>query len=404
MNKRDSEDLNHYLKAVIRTAFFLIFLLILPRYGSSEEIITVDRLKQENDRLNSIKGEIADLTQQVKEFETKENSILEDVEKYQLMLSLRTAELRGIEQNLTTTELEIVKINSEIRHIEGSIQQSMTYLKGRLRTMYKLGEYNYFKILLSLKTPDEMKKGIWYLSRLTKEDKRHITLMEKESRKLNLKLEESKIKKKEILELKDLSEKKHDQISLLLSDKEKLLQDIRSTRTLRLAAISELNTASHQLEELIHNIAEGALDATTAINLNIKNFRGLLSPPVEAKIQKKYGEEVHPVFEIKIPHNGITYAVKSGTEIQTIFNGKVIYNKRFKGYGNLVIIDHGSGIVSFYAHLLKPLVVLGDQVIKGQKIGLSGESGSLEGEILFFEILEDGKPADPMVWLKNKEK
>jgi septal ring factor EnvC (AmiA/AmiB activator) len=249
-----------------------------------------------------------------------------------------------------------------------------------------------------------MKKGIWYLSRLTKEDKRQITSMEKESRKLNLKLQESKTKKKEILELKDLSEKKHDQISLLLSDKEKLLGDIRSTRTLRLAALGELNAASHQLEELIHNIAEGALDTTTDINLNIKNFKGLLTPPVEATIRKKFGEEVHPVFEIKIPHNGITYSVKSGTEVQTIFSGKVIYNKRFKGYGNLVIIDHGSGIVSFYAHLLKPLVKLGDHVSRGQKIGLSGESGSLEGEILFFEILEDGKPADPMVWLKNKEK
>jgi septal ring factor EnvC (AmiA/AmiB activator) len=404
LNKKDSKDLNNDSKAVFWTAFFFIIILILPCYGLSEEIVTIDKLKQENDRLNSIKIEIADLTRQVKDFETKESSILEDVEKYQLMLSLRTAELRGIEQNLKTTELEIVRINSEIKHIENGIQQSMTYLKGRLRTMYKLGEYNYFKILLSLKTPDQMKKGIWYLSRLTKEDKRQITSMEKESRKLNLKLQESKTKKKEILELKDLSEKKHDQISLLLSDKEKLLGDIRSTRTLRLAALGELNAASHQLEELIHNIAEGALDTTTDINLNIKNFKGLLTPPVEATIRKKFGEEVHPVFEIKIPHNGITYSVKSGTEVQTIFSGKVIYNKRFKGYGNLVIIDHGSGIVSFYAHLLKPLVKLGDHVSRGQKIGLSGESGSLEGEILFFEILEDGKPADPMVWLKNKEK
>jgi septal ring factor EnvC (AmiA/AmiB activator) len=175
LNKKDSEDLNHNEKAVIRTAFFFIILVILPRYGLSEEIVTIDRLKQENDRLNSIKIEIADLTRQVKDFETKENSILEDVEKYQLMLSLRTAELRGIEQNLKTTELEILRINSEIKHIESGIQQSMTYLKGRLRTMYKLGEYNYFKILLSLKTPDQMKKGIWYLSRLTKEDKRQIT-------------------------------------------------------------------------------------------------------------------------------------------------------------------------------------------------------------------------------------
>lgn len=395
----------HGLKAVFKAAFFLIILLIPPCPAiGGEEIVTVDRLKQESDRLNSIKSEIAEITQQVKEFETKENSVLEDVEKYQLMLSLRNAELRGIEQNLTTTELEIAKLNTETKQIERSIQQSMTYLKGRLRTMYKLGDHNYIKILLSLKTPDEMKKGIWYLSRLTQEDKKHINMLEKESNKLNRKLQESKAKKKEILKLKDLSEKKHAQITSLLSDKEKLLQDIRGTRTLRLAAIEELNTASKQLEDLIHNIAAGALDATTDINLNIKNFKGLLSPPVDEKIKKKFGEEIHPVFEIKIPHNGITYSAKTGTEIQSIFNGKVIYNKRFKGYGNLVIIDHSSGIVSFYAHLLKPLVKLGDQIQRGQKIGLSGESGSLEGEILFFEILEDGKPVDPMIWLKNKDK
>lgn len=391
-------------RAVLKAALFFLYICFNHFLIAGEEIVTIDRIKQENDRLKSIKAEISALTNQVKEFETKENSVLEDVEKYQLMLSLRNAELSGIKQNLTTAELEIKKINSEINQIEKAIQQSMKYLKGRLRTMYKLGGYNYFKILLTLETPDQLKKGIWYLSRLTREDKKHITILEKESKILNGMLREANIKKREILSLENLSVKKHEQIADLLSDKEKLLSEIRDTKTLRLSAIDELSNASVQLEELIKKISEGSLDAKTEINLNIRNFKGLLSPPVTGKLKKKFGSDVHPVFGIKIPHNGITYDVKTGTEVDSIFDGKVIYNKRFKGYGNLVIIDHGNGIVSFYAHLLKPLVNVGDKISRSQKIGLSGESGSLEGEILYFEILEDGKPADPMIWLNDKEK
>lgn len=403
MNRNSSKRMEMNKKAVFMTAFFFVILFLTINIPC-DEIVTIDRIKQENDRLNLIKKEIADITKQVKDFETKESGILEDIEKFQLMLSLRTAELKGIEQNLTKTELEIKKIRSEIKQIERSISESITYLKGRLRTMYKLGGYNYFRILLTLQTPDQLKKGIWYLSRLTREDKKHIALMEKESKKLNAKLKDIKIKQKDIISLKDLSEKKHEQISQLLSEKENLLNQIKDTKSLRLAAIEELNNASGQLEQLIKKMAAGAIDATTDINLNIKNFRGLLVPPVDGKIKKRFGSEVHPIFGIKIPHNGITYDVKSGTEVKSIFDGKVIYNKRFKGYGNLVIIDHGSGIVSFYAHLLKPLVNLDDKISKNQKIGLSGESGSLEGEILFFEILEDSKPSDPMVWFNNKEK
>ena len=400
--KPKSVELNK--RAVLKAALFFLYICFNHFLSAGEEIVTIDRIKQENDRLKSIKAEISTLTNQVKEFETKENSVLEDVEKYQLMLSLRNAELSGIKQNLTTAELEIKKINSEINQIEKAIQQSMKYLKGRLRTMYKLGGYNYFKILLTLQTPDQLKKGIWYLSRLTREDKKHITILEKESKILNGMLREANIKKREILSLENLSVKKHEQIADLLSDKEKLLSEIRDTKTLRLSAIDELSNASVQLEELIKKISEGSLDAKTEINLNIRNFKGLLSPPVIGKLKKKFGSDVHPVFGIKIPHNGITYDVKTGTEVDSIFDGKVIYNKRFKGYGNLVIIDHGNGIVSFYAHLLKPLVNAGDKISRSQKIGLSGESGSLEGEILYFEILEDGKPADPMIWLNDKEK
>ncbi len=403
LSKMVPNSLHRTIKVTFMVTFFFIF--TLTHLFSDEEIIQpVDRLKLENARLKQIEKEISSLTKQVKNFESREYSLLEEVEKYQLMYNLRETELKAINQKLKTVQIEINSIEGESKELKKRIDKNIRYLRIRMRTLYKMGELNNLRLLLSLENPAEIKKGIWYLSRLTTEDRKKIIQLENDHNNLESKRKSLISKKKDILTLKKLGTKKKKQISSLLGAKTSLLKDIRDSRKKREEALTELTNANKKLNNMIQRISTGDLDVSTDLALDMSKFKGLLNQPVKAYIMKDFGMDSHPVFNIQIPHNGLAYKTKTGTRVKTIFNGKVIYSKRFRGYGNLVIVDHTKGYVSFYAHLLKPLVKVGDFVDRNQVIGLSGESGSLTGPKLYFEILKDGKPVDPMIWFAKSKK
>jgi len=310
-----------YQRAVIMAALFVFIILTIPSFPipQEEEIKPIDKLSRERARLNNIRKEIRELAAQVKSFETRETGVLEQVEKYQLLYNLRTAELRGVQQNLKTTELEIRQIKNEIDYLDSELKSSMEYLKLRIRAMYKLGKYNYVKILLSLKSPEHLKKGLWYLAHLAEEDRKRIEKLEEGYKNRSEKLAQLNDKRQNILNLKRLAEKKKSQIEELLAGKRNLLEKIRNSKRTRESALSELKKASARMEELLERLSSGAIDASVNIKMDIHKFKGLLPHPVSGFIKKDFGNEVHPVFKIKIPHNGLSYDVPSGTDVRCIF-------------------------------------------------------------------------------------
>ena len=103
-------------------------------------------------------------------------------------------------------------------------------------------------------------------------------------------------------------------------------------------------------------------------------------------------------------YNGINLRAKKGTPVKSVFFGKVLFTGFLEGYGNLVIIGHGNKYHSLYGHLDTIQVKTGDVVEEGKKIGLAGDSGSLMGETLYFELRHGGKPIEPTSWFRLAKK
>jgi septal ring factor EnvC (AmiA/AmiB activator) len=100
--------------------------------------------------------------------------------------------------------------------------------------------------------------------------------------------------------------------------------------------------------------------------------------------------------------NGIEIKAPYGTAVKAVAQGKVVYAERFLGYGKVILIDHGGGFYSLYGHLADYLVSLGAAVKELQSIGTVGDTGSLEGPRLYFELRQNGKPVDPLGWLSKR--
>jgi murein DD-endopeptidase MepM/ murein hydrolase activator NlpD len=137
--------------------------------------------------------------------------------------------------------------------------------------------------------------------------------------------------------------------------------------------------------------------------LDVRKFRGLLDWPSDGEVLEGFGTAIHPRFKTRVPHPGLDLEGDFSTGIRSIFDGTVVFAEWMRGYGLTAIVDHGGGVLSVYAHASVLLVEPGENVVRGQTLGRVGETGSLRGPYLYFELRVDGKPADPVTWLRPRE-
>ena len=195
------------------------------------------------------------------------------------------------------------------------------------------------------------------------------------------------------------------QIQILSDNRAKrtgLLEDIRSEQTLEMAAIESLKQAANDLNRVIKSLSTAAKPAEQIQKVSPKSFtslKGLLNMPVKGKIVYFFGPYKNNEFNVVNFRSGIVIQAERGEPIRAVFNGKVLYASWFKGYGNMIIIDHGDNYYTVYAHAEELFVSKDDMVENGEVVATVGDTGSLTGPNLHFEVRHHGKPIDPLKWI-----
>jgi septal ring factor EnvC (AmiA/AmiB activator) len=203
-------------------------------------------------------------------------------------------------------------------------------------------------------------------------------------------------------ELHSLRNDKQRETKLLASSKEKRntqLRQIRSERSQLAAAMQELAEAAQRLEAIIDEIVSSGAASYGGDGRHVKRAQGRLPWPVRGKVLEGFGFRELGPKRAKVPHNGLTIDAKQGTEVKTVADGAVSYTGRLRGYGEIVILDHGGGYFTLYGHLDEVLCFKGQIVLQGDPIGTVGDSGSLSGPQLYFELRENRVQVDPIPWL-----
>jgi septal ring factor EnvC (AmiA/AmiB activator) len=121
--------------------------------------------------------------------------------------------------------------------------------------------------------------------------------------------------------------------------------------------------------------------------------------PTDGHIEVGFGKVLNPKFNTVTSQNGLDLRAPEGSEVRAVGPGVIVHASPFRGYGNLVIVDHGEGYHTLYAHLSVISRTVGESVEAGQVIGRVGDTGSLKGAYLYFELRKKGKPIDPKDWL-----
>ncbi len=399
-----SFKMKHLLKScclifLINVLYFALSLIAYPCCLQEQ----TERITAQERKLKQLQAEIDKYKAKAKEYGSEEKSVLTQLESLELNYRLKNAELEKLNIELQSLQQQIVRITKQVDELQRTVNDLRSYIKNRILSLYKLGRLAYFRYMLSLKNPADLLSCYKYVAILSDRDTQKIEKF-RSSLLLLKQSQQSLVKnRRSLLYIRSKAENKRAEIAKAKQERQDYLLSIQQQKELYIKAAGDLEHASQRLKLLIERLREGReLDEGPSYVLNIVNFKGLLNWPVKGEVLVPFGRVKHPKFNTYTIQNGIDVATDKGAVINSIFAGKVIYADWFKTYGNLLIIDHLNGYWSFYAHLDKFLVETGQWVDRDQTIAISGDSSSLKGYCLHFELRYNGIPFNPMEWLRKK--
>ncbi len=371
-------------------AFLLLFVLLCPS-------VSFDATPQEE--YKQLQEKMQEQKKRLTEAQAHESSILGEMENVNMNLDQISGMLRKQRRRIQQIQSQIEAVNADIARTRIKLEKQREWIGRKLRAMQKFGSSSdTYALLLTAGDFSQMRRFWKYLESITihehkvladyRENLRQLDRKNAELISLNaeLRVNEQKIKEQE----SKLAKEKQ--------SKEELLSSVRREKASRQKMINELNEASRQLLDIIRQSSRRESYASTGFS----KLKGKLPWPVSGKVAVPYGSQKDPQFDTPVFKNGIQIRTAPDVEARAVHGGKVIFAEWFKGFGQLVIINHGGGYHTLYGNLSE-IFSHGGDIIKGnQLIGKVGTSGILNAPGLYFEIRFKGKPLDPLQWLKTK--
>ncbi len=372
---------------------------VIARQDVSESL--QKRLEEEKKKLNQLKAKIKKEEKKFSSFDKKETSLLRTLGKIEDHLKVKKRELEIYKWNMEINQNKIKNLAENIKNTEAVLAEQKQVLARRLRASYKEGRLFPLKVMFSAKNFNDLIQRIRFLEIATEYD---LSMFDKYQKRLNqLYFEKENLLKtrEKILELKKDAQIKQDEIKKQKRGKSRFLNKLKNKRALMVKARKELLKTSEGLNEMILNLEKKLVKGE---GLNIRESKGYLNPPVQGDILNRFGKKRDKKYDSYIVYNGINIKTPSGTPVRAIFEGTVLFTGFLEGYGNLVIVGHGGNYHSLYGHLDEIITSKGKKIRKGQILGKSGDTGSLFGETLYFELRHKGKPVEPASWFKLSKK
>jgi len=346
----------------------------------------------DEERLRQVQERRAALEQELKRLRGEEKSLLGEVEQLEVELRLRTEELRETRLTLRRTQAELDAAVESVRELDARLAAARPALAAHARALYKLGELSYMRLLLSVDRPSDFFRGYRFVTTLARRDRERVATFRVDLATLNDEKAELERRTAESIALRERLAAGRRRLDAQRKRKTDLLTSIVQQKETHAAYVAELAEAELRLGQLLDGLGEGA------VAIPVAAFKGSLPWPVPGPVRSGFGRRKHRRFNTYTAHNGIEIASPVDVEVRAVHEGTVVFAERFRGYGLMVVIDHGGKHHSLYAHLAELSVTVGQAVAGGAVVGLSGQGG-LESPGVYFEMRHRGRPEDPLDWL-----
>lgn len=370
-----------------------ISLIILVLITTTSLCSFANNATQYNNQLKENQSKQKNISSQLKQVKKKEGELIDKIQTLESKISKSEEEIESLKTKISTTETEIDTTLNNLIIAEENIEEKQDIMGDRINVMYKKGTIGYAEVLLNSKSITELLTNLDMVKRIVEHD---VNLL-KELRKQRDIIEEEKIslenQKRQLVNLKSSIEQEQKSLQASRGEQERLRADLSKDKV---ALEKMLDQAKKEADDLTNKLRSLQSSGTYV--------GGVLGWPVPGYtyVSSPFGNRIHPILKVPKFHTGIDIRVSAGKNVVAAGNGKVRTAGNLGGYGRTVIIDHGGGIMTLYAHNSKLLVSTGNNVVKGQKIALVGSTGMSTGPHVHFEVRKNGQYVDPIPYVKGK--
>lgn len=365
---------------------------------------------QSKEELSELRSRIEALTQELNESEKSKSNAAGALKEVERAISKAKRELAQLNEELEQSRVELVKLEARSRELEAGIADEKTHFAALLRQMHRSGEQEALKLFLG--GEGTLSRDLEYYSHLAQARSELLQTIKTDWAALHDVTAAAKQKSVEIEELKERQAR--DQLALEEQRKERaqlvqqLAQQIRAQRD----EISTLKHDESRLAKLIARLAKAipkspkprVLENERAPGpqsggVEFERLKGSLSLPVRGELTSRFGA---PREDSSLTWKGLLILAQAGAAVKAIASGKVVFADWLRGFGNLMIVDHGEGYMSLYGNNETLHRQVGEQVRAGDVIAEVGASGASRDPGLYFEMRHQGKPFDPLTWVRLK--
>jgi septal ring factor EnvC (AmiA/AmiB activator) len=346
------------------------------------------------ERLERLRVEIEAREARARELAERAEGELGALEAADRELVETRASSRALRRQIREVEAELREAEGQVARAESDLARIQRELEARLVALYKVGAATGVSTLYTSTDVTDLARRQEALSRILGEDTRLFESHRDASERLHASRTASEALLAELRATGRELSIREDRTRRTLVARQNLVALLRTRSERESRAAEELREAAARLEATL-----GELPAGFEPEPGGGFLPGELAVPVEGRVRTGFGRLVDPEFGTAVVRHGIEIEATRGTPVHAVADGRVLFAGWFRGYGQIVIIDHGERSVTVSGYLDEIAVGAGDGVRRGQAIGAVGETGSLGGPGLYFEIRREGDPVDPEPWL-----
>ncbi len=377
----------------------LVFPAVVSLFTGTLFALEASNEEKDKGRIDRIEKELTREKELYQHFGEKEKRLLAQLSDLEIEIAKKRSLLQDLRNRITQTKQDLGKRQKRLGELEKALGEAEKRLEQRLRAFYKYAKRGYYQILATSAGLHDLRRRINYLQAIMHRDQELLGRMIH----IRQRYETEMARSREKLEIIDrLEDTENESLASLQKDQDTkvlLLMRVHKEKEFYETAVRELELAAQNLGDTLINLEKRPERENERQRLpsDFENIKGRLPLPFLGRIVR--GTKRLNDKGLKA-HKGIFIAGPPGGEVKAVYPGRVDFSGLLKGYGQIIVINHGSRFFTVSAHLAQRRKDEGEMVREGEVIGLLGDSGFSAGARLYFEIRRGGKNLDPSEWLK----
>lgn len=387
--------ISHRLSVLL--TFLGLITLFLSGYTANVEANTK---QQKESELKELQLKIKQLQKNIAAKQNSKSQYVKQLRTIEKSIGSLNKKIKNSEAQIKTSKKRLKNLNSQKKQLNKSLTKNKARLKKQIYGAYVQGQSSQLQMIFNQQQPSELQRQLVFYQYIAQQQSHIIQSVNSDIKQLETTQQEitqetaalKKSKAQFIKEQKTLAQDR--------TKRRSIIKNIDAQLKKQGTYLSSLNEDAEQLKNLISSINEIFKDNTPP-EKPFPSLKGQLPWPLEGELKAMYGR-LKPLSNLK--WQGHVIYAPLGNHVRAIASGRVAYADWLKGFGNIIIIDHGNNYLSLYSHNQSLYKAAGEPVKKGEIISSSGNSGGNKKSGIYFEIRKKGSPQNPSLWCNHKNK